>query len=83
MLESPELYEALCARSEFPLPPGEGSKNTISGPEITIDFAASTITVQGDPYAFSTLSTVAQELIIAGGAEALVKRSISDSAART
>ena len=57
-----------------PLPRGEGSKMTIPGPQITIDFAASTITVQGDIYAFAPLSTVAQELIINGGAEATVKQ---------
>ena len=57
-----------------PLPKGEGSKNTIPGPEITIDFTASTIGVDGKRYEFSPLSTVAQELIIAGGAETLVKQ---------
>ena len=63
-----------------PLPGGEGSKTTIPGPEIAIDFAASTITMQESEYPFSPLSAVAQELIVAGGAEALVKHKISDSA---
>ena len=52
---------------------------TIPGPEITIDFAASAITMQGDMYAFSPLSTVAQKLIIAGGAENLVKLQLDAS----
>ncbi len=76
-MESPELYEALCARSESVT--AEGSKATIPAPEITIDFTASTITVQGDMYAFSPLSTVAQDLIIAGGAENLVKLQLGRS----
>ncbi len=116
VLESPELYEALCAQSESPLslgeggersetgegsselrtapqsdeekkrpspptplPGGEGSKSTIPSPEITIDFATSTITVENRTCAFSPLSTVAQELIVTGGAEALVRRKISNS----
>ena len=62
-----------------PLPEGEGSKITIPGPEITIDFAASTISIQEIEYPFSPLSTVAQELIIAGGAENLVKLQLSGS----
>ncbi len=77
VMESPELYEALCARSESVT--AEGSKATIPGPQITIDFAASTITVQGDLYAFAPLSTVAQELIIAGGAENLVRLQLGGS----
>ena len=62
------------------LPKREESKTIIPGPEIMIDFAASTITIQENEYPFSPLSTVAQELIIKGGAEALVKRKITESA---
>jgi len=63
-----------------PLPRGEGSKKrvrskaTIPGPEISIDFAASKITMQDKKYVFSPLSTVAQELIVSGGVEAMVKQ---------
>ncbi len=53
---------------------GEGSKMTIPGPEISIDFASSIITMQDNQYPFSPLSTVAQELIISGGAEVMVKQ---------
>jgi len=53
---------------------GEGSKATIPGPEISIDFAASMITMQDKKYVFSPLSTVAQELIVSGGVEAMVKQ---------
>ena len=74
VMESYELYDALLAQYSFPLPRGEGSKSTIPGSEITIDFTASMITMQNNQYPFSPLSTVAQELIINGGAEAMVKQ---------
>ncbi len=82
VMESPALYEALCLRSNNHLPPsekGEGSQATIPGPAITIDFAASTITMQDNEYPFSPLSTVAQELIIAGGAEDMVTLQLGGS----
>ncbi|MCH8164608.1 MAG: hypothetical protein IH889_03260 [Planctomycetes bacterium] len=47
---------------------------TSPGPTITIDFAASKIAVKGEMFSFVPLSTVAQELIVAGGAENLVKQ---------
>src|SRR5882724_1707380 len=45
---------------------------TTAGPEITIDYAKSTLTVDGESFAFPPLSPAAQELIVAGGAENLV-----------
>src|SRR5215471_5808005 len=45
---------------------------TTVGPEITIDYAKSILTVDGESFAFSPLSPAAQELIVAGGAEKLV-----------
>jgi homoaconitate hydratase len=42
------------------------------GPEITIDYAKSLLTVDGKSFAFPALSPAAQELIVAGGAENLV-----------
>jgi homoaconitate hydratase len=45
---------------------------TTVGPEITIDYAKSTLTVDGKSFAFPPLSPAAQELIVAGGAENLV-----------
>lgn len=50
---------------------------TIPGPGITIDFATSTITCDDRAFAFVPLSTVAQELVIAGGAEPIAQRSLS------
>jgi homoaconitate hydratase len=45
---------------------------TTVGPAITIDYASSTLTVDGKSFAFPALSPAAQELIVAGGAENLV-----------
>ncbi len=42
------------------------------GPEITIDYAKSILTMDGKSFAFPPLSPAAQELIVAGGAENLV-----------
>ena len=45
---------------------------TTVGPEITIDYAKSTLNVDGKSFSFPPLSPAAQELIVAGGAEKLV-----------
>jgi homoaconitate hydratase len=45
---------------------------TTVGPEITIDYAKSTLSVNGESFPFPPLSPAAQELIVAGGAEKLV-----------
>jgi len=45
---------------------------TTVGPEITINYAKSILTVDGKSFPFPPLSPAAQELIVAGGAEKLV-----------
>jgi homoaconitate hydratase len=45
---------------------------TTVGPEITIDYAKSIVSVDGKSFPFPALSPAAQELIVAGGAEKLV-----------
>ena len=45
---------------------------TTVGPEITIDYAKSTLTVDRKSFPFPPLSPAAQELIVTGGAEKLV-----------
>jgi homoaconitate hydratase len=45
---------------------------TTVGPEITIDYARSVLTVGGKSFPFPPLSPAAQELIVTGGAEKLV-----------
>jgi homoaconitate hydratase len=50
------------------------SERTIVGPELTVSFEDSTITCQERRFPFPPLSPVAQELVVAGGAEEVVKR---------
>jgi homoaconitate hydratase len=45
---------------------------TTVGPEITIDYAKSILSVDGKSFSFPPLSPAAQELIVTGGAENLV-----------
>jgi len=79
VFECPELVKHLrrsLAESHAlasPIAEGEGKALTIVGPEITIDFAKSTILCEGSTFDFAPLSKTAQELIVAGGAENLVK----------
>ncbi len=46
---------------------------TVVGPDITVDYQGSKITCDGQTFSFDPLPTVAQELVVAGGAENLVK----------
>jgi homoaconitate hydratase len=49
---------------------------TIPGPGLTIDFATSTIACDDRTFPFDPLSTVAQELVIAGGAEPIAQAAL-------
>jgi homoaconitate hydratase len=50
---------------------------TIVGPDLDVDYQQSVITCEGRQFPFSPLSTVAQELVVAGGAENLVKKQLA------
>jgi homoaconitate hydratase len=50
---------------------------TIVGPNFDVDYQKSVITCEGQRFPFSPLSTVAQELVVAGGAENLVKKQLA------
>jgi homoaconitate hydratase len=65
VFECPELVTHLRASL------GNREPTTV-GPEITIDYAKSILTVDGKSFAFPALSPAAQELIVAGGAENFV-----------
>src|SRR5713226_21040 len=65
VFECPELVTHLRATLKNRAP-------TTVGPEITIDYAKSTLSVDEKSFAFPPLSPAAQELIVAGGAENLV-----------
>jgi len=51
-----------------------GDAATSAGPEITIDFRRSLVVCDGREFRFAALGPVPQALIVAGGAEALVRR---------
>ena len=65
VFECPELITYLRATLSDRAP-------TTVGPEITIDYAKSIVTVDGKSFPFPPLSPAAQQLIVAGGAEKLV-----------
>jgi len=65
VFECPELVTHLRATLTNPQP------STV-GPDITIDYAKSVLTVDGKSFPFPPLSPAAQKLIVAGGAEKLV-----------
>ncbi len=48
-------------------------KPTVVGPAIEIDYQGSKITCDGQTFSFDPLPTVAQDLVVAGGAENVVK----------
>src|SRR3989454_8012131 len=66
VFECPELV------THLPTIPRMRDAPTTVGQEITIDYAGSTLTVDGKSFPFPPLSPAAQELIVAGGAEKLV-----------
>jgi homoaconitate hydratase len=65
VFECPELVTHLRATLKNPAPTTVASK-------IDIDYAKSTLTIDGKSFPFPPLSPAAQELIVAGGAENLV-----------
>jgi homoaconitate hydratase len=65
VFECPELVTYLRAMLKDRAP-------TTVGPELTIDYAKSTLMLDGKTFPFPPLSPAAQELIVAGGAENLV-----------
>jgi homoaconitate hydratase len=73
VFECPELVKHLRATLT------DRSATTV-GPEITIDYAKSTLTVDGQSFFFPPLSPAAQELIVAGGAEKLVASRLQGAA---
>lgn len=86
VFECPELVEYLeraptsrdhkGAGGAEPLADARGSSDqlTVIGPDIEIDYQKSTILCDGKTFTFPPLSVVAQELVVAGGAENVVKK---------
>lgn len=71
VFECPELIEYL--RKKFT----SSTNKTVVAGTIEIDYQKSVIAFDGKSFSFPALSTVAQELVVAGGAEELVKRRLA------
>ncbi len=76
VIECPGLTDQL---AEMFAEQAKAGLRTIPGPEITVDFRASTVRCEGVTHTFGPLSETAQQLIIAGGSEPLVRAKISSS----
>jgi homoaconitate hydratase len=77
--ECPELIASLRAEPQGPAPGQSAEKSRLIG-EIEIDYQRSVVRAGGKEFAFPPLSPVAQELVVAGGAEEVVKKRLSRSA---
>ena len=55
---------------------GETKKTVVAG-DIEVDYKASVVRFGGNEFGFAALSPVAQELVVAGGAEEVVKRRLA------
>jgi len=73
-IEAPGLVYRLRARFADPIARRE--KTIISGEEIEVNFAASTLGYADEEFTFPTLGSVPQSLVIAGGVENLVTRKL-------
>jgi len=58
---------------------GGRAEPTVVGPELEVDFRASVVRCSGREFAFPPLGAVPQELIVAGGAENLIRSRITGS----
>ncbi|HZP63145.1 MAG TPA: homoaconitase [Terriglobales bacterium] len=71
-IEVPELVKKL--REHYTTEIAAKQTTIIPGEEIEINFASGAITWRGDTFSFSTLGSVPQSLVIAGGIENLVAK---------
>lgn len=77
VIECPSLIDDLASRYAAEVKAGT---RTIAGPEIVVDFERSVVTLAGREHAFPALSPVAQDLVIAGGSENVVKKQLAGAA---
>jgi homoaconitate hydratase len=73
-IECPELVAHL--REVFRAEAEEGALTLIPGDELQVDFSRGTVTFRGHRFHFPALGTVPQRLVIAGGSENLVRRTL-------
>jgi homoaconitate hydratase len=76
VFECPGLVEHLRRGKGAEGQRGEVEKTKVCG-EVEIDYRRSVVRFEGREFAFPALSPVAQELVVAGGAEEVVKRTLS------
>jgi homoaconitate hydratase len=72
-IASPELVDALREHYKAEI---EGGARTITGDTITVDFTSGVITWNGNGYRFPPLGEVPQALVLAGGVENQVRKSL-------
>jgi len=72
VIESPDLVEFLTGKL------ADNKAPTVVGPAIEIDFSASVVRCDGKEFSFPPLGRVPQQLIVAGGAENLVKKRLKE-----
>lgn len=68
-----ECPEAVAWAREWCAPAAASGARTIPGPQIRIDFRASTISIEERVFAFPSLNATAQTLVCAGGLERMVR----------
>jgi homoaconitate hydratase len=71
--ECPELVAALRGEGAEGQRGKVGGEKTVVAGDVEVDYAASVVRFGGREFAFAPLSPVAQELVVAGGAENVVK----------
>jgi len=77
VFESPALVSSL---REGHSPRASDAPKTALAGDIEIDYTRSVLTLGGREFAFPALSPVAQELVVAGGAEEVVRRRLASQA---
>ena len=80
-IEVPELVKRL--RGQFVAKVGAKEKTIIPGQSLDIDFTASVATWRGEKFVFPSVGSVPQSLVIAGGAENVVAKKLSEKARDT
>jgi homoaconitate hydratase len=82
VFECPELVEYLESNAGKPRDRHPSAlpqpQLTVVGPDLEIDYQKSVITCDGRTFSFAPLSIVAQELVVAGGAENLVIKRLAE-----
>lgn len=75
--ECPELIQSLRAPSASSGVGESGAQKSRLVGDIEIDYQRSTLTIGGKQFPFPALSPVAQDLVVAGGAESVIKRRLA------